>query len=149
MARLCTPASPAAVRCAHRQCDPRGLLGRLAHPGMVHARFWTRRDFLPVFALSTTAAAIVFTWLYNSTGGSLPLVILAHTLFDLCTTGPWSRALFTLPQDQRGLDPFNILTVVMLIMAVGVVFATDASTLTRRPADAMSPISRGSRVARD
>jgi CAAX protease family protein len=87
----------------------------------------------PVFALSTTAAAIVFTWLYNSTGGSLPLVILAHTVFDLCTTGPWSRALFTLPPDQRGIDPFNILTVVVLAVAIGVVLVTDRRTLTRRP----------------
>src|SRR5437867_3306004 len=90
----------------------------------------------PVFALSATAAAIVLTWLYNSTGGSLPLVILAHTMFNLCTTGPWSRALFTLPPDQRGLDPFNILTVVVLAVAVGVVLLTDRRTLTRRPSDA-------------
>jgi membrane protease YdiL (CAAX protease family) len=101
----------------------------------------------PVFAVSTTAAAIVFAWLYNSTGGSLPLVILAHTVFDLCTTGPWFRALFTLPPDQRGLDPFNILTVVVLAVAVGVAFVTDRRTLTMRPADAMSPNSRGPRAA--
>ena len=89
----------------------------------------------PVFVVSVTAATILFTSLYNNTGGSLPVVILAHTVFDLCTTGPWSRALFTLPPDQSGQDPFNLLTAVVLIMAVGLVLATDPPTLTgrRRP----------------
>ena len=59
----------------------------------------------PVFVVNVTAAAIILTWLYNSTGGSLPIVILAHTVFDLCTTGPWSRALFTLPPDQTRPGP--------------------------------------------
>lgn len=77
-----------------------------------------------------TAAAILLTSLYNSTGGSLPAVILAHTVFDLCTTGPWARALFTLPPEQSGLDPFNLLTVVVGVVAVGVVLATDPRTLT-------------------
>ena len=103
----------------------------------------------PVFVVSVTAAAIIFTWLYNSTGGSLPVVILAHTVFDLCTSGPWSRALFTLPPDQSGLDPFNLLTAVVFIMAVGVVLATHAQTLTRRPSDAPSLTSRSSRVTGD
>jgi membrane protease YdiL (CAAX protease family) len=87
----------------------------------------------PVFVVSTTAAAIVFAWLYNSTGGSLLLVILAHTVFDLCTTGPWAHALLKFPPEQRGLDPFNILTVVGLAIAVGVVLVTDRRTLTLRP----------------
>ena len=89
----------------------------------------------PVFVVSVTAATILFTSLYNNTGGSLPVVILAHTVFDLCTTGRWSRALFTLPPDQSGQDPFNLLTAVVLIVAVGVVLATDPRTLTgrRRP----------------
>jgi membrane protease YdiL (CAAX protease family) len=89
----------------------------------------------PLFELSTTAAVILFTWLYNSTGRSLPVVILAHTVFDLCTTGPWARALYILPPDQRGFDPFNILTVVVLAVAVSVDLVTDKRTLTRRRSD--------------
>lgn len=89
----------------------------------------------PVFVISVIAAAILLTSLYNSTGGSLPVVILAHTVFDLCSTGPWSRALFALPPDQSGMDPFTLLTVVLVIVAGGVVLATDPLTLTgRRPA---------------
>lgn len=84
----------------------------------------------PVFVVSATAAAIILTWLYNSTGGSLPLVILAHTVFNLCSTGPWFRALFTLPPDQRGLDPFDLLTIVVVVTALGVVVLTEPRTLT-------------------
>jgi membrane protease YdiL (CAAX protease family) len=37
---------------------------------------------LPLLLLSILAASIVFTWLYNSTRGSLLMVILFHALFD-------------------------------------------------------------------
>lgn len=36
----------------------------------------------PMFLISITFATMVFTWLYNSTGGSLPLVILFHAFFN-------------------------------------------------------------------
>lgn len=37
---------------------------------------------LPLLLLSILAASIIFTWLYNNTGGSLLMVILFHALFD-------------------------------------------------------------------
>ena len=85
----------------------------------------------PVFVVSVIGAAIIFTWLYNSTHGGLLLVILFHTLFDVLTTGPWSRGLFTLPPGQRGLVSFNLLTLVMVLTAGGVILLTDPHTLTR------------------
>lgn len=36
----------------------------------------------PIFLISITFATMVFTWLYNSTGGSLLLVILFHAFFN-------------------------------------------------------------------
>lgn len=36
----------------------------------------------PMFAFSILFAAMVFTWLYNSTGGSLLLVIIFHAVFN-------------------------------------------------------------------
>jgi membrane protease YdiL (CAAX protease family) len=36
----------------------------------------------PILLLSIIAASIIFTWLYNSTQGSLLIVILFHALFD-------------------------------------------------------------------
>ena len=37
---------------------------------------------LPVLILSVVAAAITFTWIYNSTHGSIVMVALYHALFD-------------------------------------------------------------------
>jgi hypothetical protein len=37
---------------------------------------------LPMLVLSIVAAAIVFTWIYNGTRGSLLMVALFHALFD-------------------------------------------------------------------
>jgi len=45
----------------------------------------------PVFLVSVVATSVIFTWLYNSTGGSLLLIIVLHTIFDICTTGPLGR----------------------------------------------------------
>jgi len=39
----------------------------------------------PVFLVSIIFATMVFTWLYNSTGGSLLLVILFHAFFNWLT----------------------------------------------------------------
>ncbi len=38
---------------------------------------------LPAFAFGVLCAAVVFTWLYNSTGGSVLMVAIWHAVFDL------------------------------------------------------------------
>ena len=43
---------------------------------------------LPMLVLSITAAALVFTWLYNTSGGSLLVVIVFHALFDFLSVTP-------------------------------------------------------------
>jgi membrane protease YdiL (CAAX protease family) len=40
----------------------------------------------PMLALSLLFAAMIFTWLYNSTGGSLWIVIVFHAVFDWLTS---------------------------------------------------------------
>ena len=37
---------------------------------------------LPIFLVSVSFASVVFTWLYNSTGGSLLMVVLFHAVFN-------------------------------------------------------------------
>jgi membrane protease YdiL (CAAX protease family) len=43
---------------------------------------------LPGFALGIVAGAIVFTWLYNSTGGSILMVALGHAALNYVTGSP-------------------------------------------------------------
>jgi uncharacterized protein len=54
----------------------------------------------PMFALSLLLAAMVFTWLYNSTGGSLWIVILFHGVFNWLTAneagGQFSGAILSI-----------------------------------------------------
>ena len=47
---------------------------------------------LPGFLLGLFAGAIVFTWLYNSTGGSLLMVIVWHGVFNFTTASKASKA---------------------------------------------------------
>lgn len=43
---------------------------------------------LPAFLVSITAASVVFTWLYNGSGGSLLPVAVFHALFDFFSVTP-------------------------------------------------------------
>ena len=86
----------------------------------------------PVFLVSVVATSIIFTWLYNSTGGSLLLIILLHTSFDVCTTGPWAGALMAAHGGVYGVDPLLILMVLEVVLALSVVLLTNPRTLTRR-----------------
>ena len=40
---------------------------------------------LPGFAFGVLCGAVLFTWLYNSTGGSVLMVAIWHGLFDMLT----------------------------------------------------------------
>ena len=73
----------------------RGALSATVILGVIHA-FWHLPAFfykdtyrsmglvagLPVLVLSVVAAAITFTWIFNSTRGSILMVALYHALFD-------------------------------------------------------------------
>jgi CAAX protease family protein len=54
----------------------------------------------PMLGLSLICAAMVFTWLYNSTAGSLWIVILFHGVFDWLSSneagGPFAAALLSM-----------------------------------------------------
>lgn len=55
----------------------------------------------PVFLISITFATMVFTWLYNSTGGSLLAVILFHAFFNWLSVsqagGPSAGTIMSVP----------------------------------------------------
>jgi uncharacterized protein len=75
---------------------------------------------LPILLLSILAASIVFTWLYNSTRGSLLMVIIFHALFDFLSV---SRA--------GGDSAPAIMSAVVMIWAVLVVIIFKPANLSR------------------
>jgi uncharacterized protein len=70
----------------------------------------------PVFTAFTIALSILFTWLYNGSGGSVLLLALAHAAINAMVL-PWSTAVFMLPDGARGLHLQIPVTVVIVLLA--------------------------------
>ena len=70
----------------------------------------------PIFAIFTIALSIAFTWLYNSTGGSILLPALAHAAINAYPQ-PWNTAVFLLEGGSRGLHLQIPVTIVLVILA--------------------------------
>lgn len=91
-------------------------------PFFVYLPSYTQLSF-PMFlgfATGILAGAILYTWLYNSTGGSILMVSLFHGAFNFVTSAP----------DQGVAMPAVVSTMVM-IAAVLVVLFYPRSTLSR------------------
>lgn len=79
----------------------------------------------PMLWLSIFAAAIVFTWIFNSTNGSLLMVIIFHALFDFLSI---SKA--------GGAMTATIMSAAVMVGAVLiVVWARADNVIMRREAD--------------
>ena len=74
---------------------------------------------IPGFVVGLTLGAILLTWLYNSTGGSVLAVAIWHALFDF----------FSATEATDGLMNAVMSTVVMF-WAIAIVILCDRSTLT-------------------
>jgi len=114
--------------------DGRSALAAAIILGVLHA-FWHLPAFfykdtymtmgfaagVPVLVISVTAAAIVFSWIYNSTRGSLLMVILFHALFDMLSV---SKA--------GGASAPAVMSAVVWILAVAVVVLFKPANLSRQ-----------------
>lgn len=101
--------------------------------GVIHA-FWHLPAFfyrdtykamglaagLPMLVISVVAAAILFTWIFNSTRGSLLMVIIFHALFDWLSV---SKA--------GGATASAIMSAVVWVLAVLVVIIYKPANLSR------------------
>jgi membrane protease YdiL (CAAX protease family) len=71
----------------------------------------------PAFVLTVIASSVLYTWMYNSTGGSLLIIVLYHAASNLPLT------LLIAPLGSRMTQPF--------LIYVAVVVATGAAHLSR------------------
>jgi uncharacterized protein len=84
-----------------------------------HSSFW-------LFLVGTVAKAVLFTWVFNSTGGSLLTVTLLHAAEN-------TSAVFLpiLPAAAGGVGPTMISIALLCVAAIAVVVATGPARLSR------------------
>jgi CAAX protease family protein len=94
---------------------PLWLTGNESHPISL---------FVP-FVIAVIALSVMYTWLYNNTGGSLFLVVLFHAASNLPIT------VLISPMGSRGAQPFLIYVALMVVAAAAIVIASGAEHLSR------------------
>jgi membrane protease YdiL (CAAX protease family) len=83
-------------------------------------------SLFPLFVVSTIALSVIITWLYNSTGGSLLLVVLLHATFNLPLT------LLIAPLGSRVTVPFLLYVGLLVVAAIVVVIWAGPKHLSRK-----------------
>jgi membrane protease YdiL (CAAX protease family) len=78
---------------------------------------------LPAWVLLTVAASVIYTWMYNGTGGSLLIVVLFHAASNLPLT------ILLEPLEDQVHQPFLIYVALMILAAAVVVAATGPANL--------------------
>jgi uncharacterized protein len=78
----------------------------------------------PLFVLGVIAESVILTWIYNSTGNSLLIILLAHAGVDLGL-----RIISSLPTDNLSLP--LLITLTFCLVAFSIVFITGPQTLCR------------------
>jgi CAAX protease family protein len=102
--------------------------------GLWHLPLWLRGDadhrlsLYPAFLIQAPALAVIYTWLYNSSKGSLLLVVLFHT----ATNAPLTLVLLPLGIENWPL-PFWLIALFMLVAALAVVVVFGPTNLSRHP----------------
>jgi len=113
---------------------PASLLLGLVWAGW-HIPLWFIPDQVeqpfPMFAISTLMLAVVLAWLYNSTGGSLLIVVLAHSANNV-TFKLFGQAVSALPPDTVKLSPLIGDVLLPLVVVVLLAIFTDPRTLRQR-----------------
>lgn len=93
--------------------------------------YLTGADFRPLslfapWVILAVAVSIIYTWMYNGTGGSLLIVVLFHAASNLLLT-----VFLVEPFEGQVARPFLILLALMIVAASVVVAATGPATLCR------------------
>jgi membrane protease YdiL (CAAX protease family) len=102
--------------------------------GLWHLPLWLRGDAdhrlsaYPAFLIQALALAVIYTWLYNSTKGSLLIVVLFHT----ATNAPLTLMLLPLGIENWIL-PFWLMAGFTVVAALVVVAVFGPTNLSRHP----------------
>jgi uncharacterized protein len=93
--------------------------------------YFTGQPFRPLslfapFVVSTIALSVILTWVYNSTGGSLLLVVLLHA------TANFPLTLLLEPLGSRAVLPFWLFVGLMVVAAIVVVMVAGPKHLSRK-----------------
>jgi uncharacterized protein len=83
-------------------------------------------SLLVPFVVSGLALSVILTWVYNSTGGSLLLVVLLHAAANLPLT------LLLEPLGSRAMVPFMFYVALMVVAAIAVVMVAGHAHLSRK-----------------
>src|SRR5919107_192668 len=83
-------------------------------------------SILVPFVISGIALSVILTWVYNSTGGSLLLVVLLHATANLPLT------LLLEPLGSRAMLPFMFYVALMVVAAIVVVMVAGHAHLSRK-----------------
>src|SRR5918994_3298263 len=83
-------------------------------------------SLLVPFVVSGLALSVILTWVYNSTGGSLLLVVLLHATANLPLT------LLLEPLGSRAVLPFWLFVGLMVVVAIVVVIVAGPAHLSRK-----------------
>jgi uncharacterized protein len=83
-------------------------------------------SLLVPFVVSGLALSVILTWLYNSTGGSLLLVVLLHATANLPLT------LLLEPLGSRAMVPFLLYVGLMVVAGIVVVMVAGFAHLSRK-----------------
>ena len=83
-------------------------------------------SLLVPFVVSGLALSVILTWIYNSTGGSLLLVVLLHAAANLPLT------LLLEPLGSRAMVPFMFYVALMVVAAIVVVIVAGPAHLSRK-----------------
>jgi uncharacterized protein len=93
--------------------------------------YFTGQTFRPLslfvpFVVATIALSVILTWVYNSSGGSLLLVVLIHATYNLPLT------LILAPLGSRATLPLLLWCGLMVVVAIVVVMVAGPKYLSRK-----------------
>jgi len=83
-------------------------------------------SLLVPFVVSGLALSVILSWVYNSTGGSLLLVVVLHAAANLPLT------LLLEPLGSRAMVPFMFYVALMVVAAIVVVIVAGHAHLSRK-----------------